>query len=95
VAINAITPIGVLILVAAANFDPLYQSRIVCLTVLFMLLANIAAMVRHKVMRWPFGVMLVLNPLALLVLGAVSFITAIPDMPLLFKSLYLLVLENQ
>ncbi len=91
--INVIVPVCVLLSFFVMDFEPHYQSWIVYVTALIMFGANLIGAVRSETVRWPFAVMLLLNPFALIMLGAVSFVTAIPDLPFFAKSLYVFVLE--
>jgi|TARA_R110002096_G_scaffold141784_1_gene296733 hypothetical protein len=93
-AINLASPVSVLLIFALVSFEPNHRTWIAYLTVAAMFVANAAAMTRYTDQRWPFGIMLLLNPFALIMLGDISFVTAIPELPFLAKSLYLLALER-
>jgi hypothetical protein len=78
--INVIVPVCVLLSFFVTDLEPHYQSWIVYLTVLIVFSANVIAAIRSETVRWTFAAMLLLNPLALIMLGSISFVTAIPDL---------------
>ena len=92
--INGIFPFCFVILFAVARFEPPHQALVAYTVVLVIQIANIAALTRYRNSRRLFSVTIVLNLFALGMLGSVSFVTSIPDIPLVIKSMYLLVLEH-
>jgi len=92
--INVIVPVSVLVAVAVTHLELHAQSCSLYLTVLGMFAANVAAMLVQKMRRWPFAIMLLLNPFAVIMLGDISFVTGIPELPFLFNWVYSLVLER-
>ena len=86
-AVNAVFPISVVLIFAAYDFAMETQAFIAYLTVVAILVGNIFALVKFPNFRKLFATITILNLLAFVLLGDMSFITSIPNLPFLFKSI--------
>ena len=86
-AVNALFPIIVVLIFEAYDFVMETQALIAYLTIFAILAGNIFALVKFPNFRKLFTTITILNLLAFVLLSDVSFITFIPDLPFLFKSI--------
>lgn len=85
--LNAVFPIIVSLIFTAFNFPIDTQAFIAYFSIALILGGNIFALVKFQNFRILFAVTIGLNLLAFLLIGAVSFITSLLDLPFLFDSL--------
>lgn len=85
--VNAVFPIIVVLIFEAYDFALKTQAFIAYVTILAILAGNIFALVKFPNFRKLFTTITILNLLAFVLLSDVSFITFIPDIPFLFKSI--------
>ena len=87
VAVNALFPIIVVWIFEAYDFVMETQALIADFTIFAILAGNIFALVKFPNFRKLFATITILNLLAFVLLGDMSFITSIPNLPFLFKSI--------
>ena len=86
-AVNALFPIIVVLIFTAYDFVLKTQAYIADFTIFSILVANIFALVKFPTFRKLFGAIILLNLFSFVMLSDVSFITSIPHLPFLFKSI--------
>ena len=92
-ALNAVFPICVVMLFSALDFAMEVQRNIVLFVALVIFCGNIFAIIKYRNFRMAFAIIIVLNLFSLVAVGDVSFVTALPYMPLVFSSIYHLILQ--
>ena len=85
--LNAVFPIIVSLIFAAFTFPLETQSFVAYFAIFAILGGNIYALVKFPKFRVLFAITIILNLLATLMLGDISFVTSIPNLPFLFKSI--------
>ena len=88
VGLNAALPIVVNLILRAGQFSLGINNFIAYSTVAAILGGNIFALMKFKAARPWFYTIIALNLFALVVLSDISFVTLIPDLPFVFRSIF-------
>ncbi len=93
-AVNVLLPIGVTV-TPLPDFIPIELRMVEGLVLIFLVLAaNIYAIVKFRALRSLFVITILLNLFAAVLLGDLTFVTAIPNIPFLIKSQYMLLMQQ-